>query len=83
MLILYQLGTQIENETEELLAIGTRQRKKDDQVSISQSVRILSSKEATQRYLQCLQLVFRKQLRWLIDEQKLSPELEVRSTTQD
>lgn len=34
--------------------------------------------DALEQYLLCLQLVLRKQLRWLIDAQRLPEELEVR-----
>lgn len=37
-----------------------------------------SGTHALEHYLLCLQLVLRKQVRWLIDVQKLPEELEVR-----
>lgn len=39
-----------------------------------------SGADAFEHYLLCLQLVLRKQLRWLIDVQQLPEELEVSDT---
>ncbi|KAK5121594.1 hypothetical protein LTR85_004766 [Meristemomyces frigidus] len=70
-------GTVIADDTGELVITGRRTRRKDsDAESVASKASGFSGPRAFEHYLLCLQLVLRKQLRWLIDVQKLPEELE-------
>ncbi|KAK4506028.1 hypothetical protein PRZ48_003993 [Zasmidium cellare] len=73
-----ELGTVIAEDTGELVTLGKTSRRKDsDAESVATSKATgFSGARAFEHYLLCIQLVLRKQLRWLIDVQKLPPELE-------
>ncbi|SMQ54751.1 unnamed protein product [Zymoseptoria tritici ST99CH_3D7] len=72
-----ELGTVIAEDTGELVIQGTKSRKKDsDAESFASRVSGFSGPKAFEHYLLCIQLVLRKQLRWLVDVQKLPDELE-------
>lgn len=73
-----ETGPQISTDTGELVQIGRASRIKVDSDAESTASRVsgFSGPKAFEHYLLCLQLVLRKQLRWLIDVQHLPEELE-------
>ncbi|KAK4544621.1 hypothetical protein LTR36_004193 [Oleoguttula mirabilis] len=70
-------GTVVAEDTGELVNAGRKSRRKDsDAESIASKASGFSGPRAFEHYLLCLQLVLRKQLRWLIEVQGLPEELE-------
>ncbi|KAK5175574.1 uncharacterized protein LTR77_000713 [Saxophila tyrrhenica] len=73
-------GTVIAEDTGEFVPVGRSVRRKDSDAESSRTRGTsagFTGAEALEHYLLCVQLVLRKQLRWLIDAQKLPEELEV------
>ncbi|KAK4554024.1 hypothetical protein LTR86_008865 [Recurvomyces mirabilis] len=70
-------GTLIAADTGERVVTGPKVRRKDsDAESNTSRASGFSAPRAFEQYLLCIQLVLRKQLRWLIDVKKLPEELE-------
>ncbi|KAF2722953.1 hypothetical protein K431DRAFT_265547 [Polychaeton citri CBS 116435] len=70
-------GTQIVEDTGELVQQGKKSRRRDESDAESTISRgAFEGPKAFEHYLLCLQLVLRKQLKWLVDVQGLPPELE-------
>ncbi|EME47752.1 hypothetical protein DOTSEDRAFT_69632 [Dothistroma septosporum NZE10] len=73
-----ELGTIVAEDTGELITRGKTSRKKEsDAESVTSKATGFSGARAYEHYLLCVQLVLRKQLRWLIDVQELPQELEI------
>ncbi|KAK3703865.1 hypothetical protein LTR37_014188 [Vermiconidia calcicola] len=71
-------GTVIAEDTGELVTLGRKSKRKDsDAESTTTKASTFSGADAFEHHLLCIQLVLRKQLRWLIDVQKLPQELEM------
>ncbi|GAB7359038.1 hypothetical protein MBLNU230_g5110t1 [Neophaeotheca triangularis] len=70
-----EIGTVVAEDTGELIIQGkkSKRRVEEDEAITSTG---FTGPRAVEQYLLCLQLVLRKQLKWLIDLQKLPPELE-------
>ncbi|KXT08766.1 hypothetical protein AC579_4931 [Pseudocercospora musae] len=73
-----EAGLFISADTGELVVTGRTTRRKVDSDAESTTTKVtgFSGPKAFEHYLLCVQLVLRKQLRWLIDVQKLPEELE-------
>ncbi|KXT04514.1 hypothetical protein AC578_8631 [Pseudocercospora eumusae] len=73
-----EAGLLISADTGELVITGrtTRVKVESDAESTTTKITGFSGPKAFEHYLLCVQLVLRKQLRWLIDVQKLPEELE-------
>ncbi|KAK5700898.1 hypothetical protein LTR97_005416 [Elasticomyces elasticus] len=70
-------GTVVAEDTGEYVIAGRKARLKDsDAESTTSKASGFSGARAFEHYLLCLQLVLRKQLRWLIETKKLPEELE-------
>ncbi|TKA83914.1 hypothetical protein B0A55_00196 [Friedmanniomyces simplex] len=70
-------GTVVAEDTGEFVIAGRKARRKDSEAeSTTSRASGLSGPRAFEHYLLCLQLVLRKQLRWLIETKKLPEELE-------
>ncbi|KAK5689108.1 hypothetical protein LTR17_026511 [Elasticomyces elasticus] len=71
-------GTVVAEDTGEYVIAGRKARLKDsDAESTTSKASGFSGARAFEHYLLCLQLVLRKQLRWLIETRKLPEELEI------
>ncbi|EME86107.1 uncharacterized protein MYCFIDRAFT_131200 [Pseudocercospora fijiensis CIRAD86] len=73
-----EAGLLVSADTGELVLTGRTARRKLDSDAESTTTKVtgFSGPKAFEHYLLCVQLVLRKQLRWLIDVQKLPEELE-------
>ncbi|KAK0908943.1 hypothetical protein LTR02_004696 [Friedmanniomyces endolithicus] len=73
----YQRGTIVAENTGEYVIAGRKARRRDPSAETTTSrVSGLSGPRAFEHYLLAVQLVLRKQLRWLIETKKLPEELE-------
>ncbi|KAI6803900.1 hypothetical protein KC332_g14677 [Hortaea werneckii] len=71
------IGTVVAEDTGELVQTGRKSVRKDsDAESTTSRASGFSGPKALEHYLLCLQLILRKQLRWLVDVQKLPSGLE-------
>ncbi|KAI7187927.1 hypothetical protein KC363_g5728 [Hortaea werneckii] len=71
------IGTVVAEDTGELVQTGRKSVRKDsDAESTTSRASGFSGPKALEHYLLCLQLILRKQLRWLVDVQKLPSDLE-------